>query len=143
MSPKNKALLASFGRVFAAAALAAYLNVGKAPLDLRLDDLKGLVNAGIGAALLTLVNYLRSGETRFGRKSEDSGMGTDDPVQAGGKVAVKTPEGDVVQVKLEEAANAAGPAPVDEDGAPEQTDNGPQPGDKVKTPRTTFSGEMR
>lgn len=86
MTPKRKAMLASFGRIFAAAALAAYLNLGKAPLDLRAEDLKILFNAGIGAALLTLVNYLRQGETRFGTNSQDIGMGGADALGADGKV---------------------------------------------------------
>ncbi|MEO6205031.1 MAG: hypothetical protein ABIO67_06585 [Mycobacteriales bacterium] len=93
MSDKTRALLNSYGRVFAAAALASYLSLAKAPLDLRLDDLKALANAGIAAALLTLVNYLRSGETRFGRASKDIGMGGDDVLEPGG--VVQTPEGSV------------------------------------------------
>lgn len=88
MSAKTKALLGSFGRVFAAAALAAYLELGKAPLDLRLDDAKSLVNAGIAALLLTVLNYLRPGETRFGRGSEDVGMGGQDTLEPGGEVQV-------------------------------------------------------
>lgn len=88
MSAKTKALLGSFARVFAAAALAAFLELGKQPLDLRLDDAKSLVNAGIAALILTLINYLRPGETRFGRGSEDIGMGGEDTLGPGGEIQV-------------------------------------------------------
>lgn len=98
MSAKTKALLGSFGRVFLAAALAAYLEIGKKPLDLRLDDATALVNAGIAALILTTVNWLRSGETRFGRGSEDIGMGGEDTLGPGGEVQV---EGDGEPVVLD------------------------------------------
>lgn len=62
--------LRSYLRVFAAALIAAYLQLGVAPLDLALGDLKTLGNAGIAAALLTAFNALRSGETRFGLNKE-------------------------------------------------------------------------
>lgn len=89
MSTKTKALVGSFFRVFGAAALAAYLELGKAPLDLRLDDAKTLVNAGIAALVLTAINYLRSGETRFGLGSQDVGMGGADTLGPGGEVRIK------------------------------------------------------
>jgi hypothetical protein len=79
-------MLMSFWRVFAAAALAAYLEIGKSPLNLNLDDASALANAGIAAIILTLVNYLRSGETRFGRGAEDIGMGGEDTLEEGGEV---------------------------------------------------------
>lgn len=59
-------MIGSAARVFAAASLAVYLEMGKAPLDLRLDDAKALLNAGLASLILTAVNYLRAGETRFG-----------------------------------------------------------------------------
>lgn len=86
MNTKTKAMLSSFGRIFLAAALAAYLQLAKAPLDLQLDDIKTLLNAGIAAAVLTLVNFLRTGETRFGTGSVDVGMGGADTLGPGGKV---------------------------------------------------------
>lgn len=89
---KTRALLTSFGRVFAAALLTAYLQLGKAPLDLGLDDAEALLNAGIGALILTAINYFRTGETRFGRGSRDVGMGGEDTLEPGGRV--QTPEGD-------------------------------------------------
>lgn len=138
MSPKRKAMLASFGRIFAAAALAAYLNLGKAPLDLRLEDLKILFNAGIGAAMLTLVNYLRSGETRFGNGSQDIGMGGDDALGPDGKVQTP-PDGQRVDpaaaIVQEQAAadttpTADGPVVfIPTVGVPVQTDNTERPED--------------
>lgn len=126
MSDKTKAMVASFGRVFAAAALAAYLNLGVAPLDLRLEDAKALFSAGIGAALLTLINFLRSGETRFGSGSQDIGMGGADVLEPGGVV---------------QTADGADSAAVDE--TPVQTDNGPREGETALLPKTNFQGEMR
>jgi hypothetical protein len=67
VSARWRAAVESFGRVFAAAALAAYLELGKAPLDLGVADVEVLANAGIAAVVLTVVNALRRGETRFGR----------------------------------------------------------------------------
>lgn len=123
MSDKNRALLASFGRVFAAAALAAYLNLGKAPLDLRLDDAGVLFNAGVGAALLTLVNYLRDGDTRFGRKSEDIGMGGADKLEP--------PTG---QINPDSVRNVEVEVPV-------QTDNTPKDADGEQLPEVDALGE--
>lgn len=93
MSDKTKAMLASFGRVFAAASICAYLNLGKQPLDLQFEDAKVLINAGIGAGLLTLANYLRTGETRFGRASENMGMGGADKLEP--------PAGEIDPISLE------------------------------------------
>lgn len=94
MSVKTKAMLNSFGRVLAATILAAYLELGKAPLDLRLDDLSAIVNATIAALILTAVNWLRSGESRFGRGSEDMGMGGADTLTPPDGV-IQTPDGPV------------------------------------------------
>lgn len=78
MSVKTRALVLSFLRVLSAAALAAYLELGKAPLELGLEDFKALGNAAIAAVLLTAFNYVRSGETRFGLNASEVGMGGDD-----------------------------------------------------------------
>lgn len=94
MSAKTKAMLTSFLRVLGATTLAAYLELGKAPLDLRLDDLTAIVNATIAALILTAVNYLRSGETRFGRGAEDMGMGGEDTVTPPDGQII-TPEGPI------------------------------------------------
>ena len=87
-SPASKALVGSYLRIFAAAVLAAYLNLKKAPVDLRLSDLTTLLNAGISSAVLTVVNFLRSGETRFGRGSQNVGMGHEDQLGPGGEVQI-------------------------------------------------------
>lgn len=70
LSAKDKALVQSFLRMLAATALTAYLALGKAPHALSVDDLRHIADAVIGAGALTLVNYLRPGETRFGVGSE-------------------------------------------------------------------------
>lgn len=144
MSPKNKALLTSFLRVLFATALAAYLEIGKKPLDLRLDDLENFFNAIVGALALTAFNYFRAGETRFGVGSQDIGMGGADVLEPpDGKV--QTPDGPVDPA----AAGLADDPPIvvvekdDGSGQPVQTDNGPKPGDTIKVPVETFSGEMR
>lgn len=62
----------STGRVFLAASLGAYLTLGKAPDDLGLTDLKGFLYAGVAAVLLTAANWLRKGETRFGRGADEA-----------------------------------------------------------------------
>jgi hypothetical protein len=61
-----KAALTSAGRVFAAAALAAFLSSGESVSMLDLQDLRLLLDAGSAAVALTVVNALRRGETRFG-----------------------------------------------------------------------------
>lgn len=86
MDTKTHALLLSYVRVFGASLLAAYLTLGKLPLDLGVDDAKTLFNAGIAAVVLTLVNYFRKGETRFGRGSDGVGMGGEDTLESGGTV---------------------------------------------------------
>lgn len=86
MDTKTRALLLSYVRIFGASLLAAYLTLGKSPLDLGADDAKTLLNAGIAAVVLTLVNYFRKGETRFGVHAEDVGMGGDDTLGYGGQV---------------------------------------------------------
>lgn len=60
----------SCGRVFAAAVLAVFLASGKAPSDLRVDDLVALLDAGLAAVALTGANALRTGERGFGRGAD-------------------------------------------------------------------------
>lgn len=79
-----KAALYSFGRTLAATAISAYLELGKAPLDLELSDLKTLVNATIAAGILFAFNFVRPGETRFGLNAEDRGMGGEDNLEKPG-----------------------------------------------------------
>ena len=66
MSESTKALLESWGRVFITAALAAYIATGVAPWEIDAEGWKAIAAAGIAATVLTVYNYLRPGETRFG-----------------------------------------------------------------------------
>lgn len=66
----DRAVVASFLRVLTATALATFLGLHKAPDQLSLTDLKYIADAVVGAAGLTLVNYFRAGETRFGLGSQ-------------------------------------------------------------------------
>lgn len=83
ISVKTQAMLSSYGRVFLAAALAAFLTLGKGPTALGVSDLLVLVDAGIAALVITALNALRKGETRFGRGSADLGMGGEDRLSMG------------------------------------------------------------
>lgn len=71
-----KPLLESYGRVFLAASLAAYLGLDHGLQDLTAADLWSLANAGLGAALVTAINVIRPGETAFGvtSKTEESSL---------------------------------------------------------------------
>jgi hypothetical protein len=64
---RRQAAFASFRRVLLATALAAYLELGVAPLDLRPEHATAILNAVLAAAALTAFNAVRPGETRFGR----------------------------------------------------------------------------
>lgn len=64
----RQAALRSFLRVLTATALATYLELGVAPLDLRPEHAPAILNAVLAAALLTAFNAVRPGETRFGRQ---------------------------------------------------------------------------
>lgn len=75
---RREAAARSFLRVLAATTLASYFELGKAPLDLTWSDGRALGNAALAAALLTTYNALRSGETRFGR-------GSDEPAETAGQ----------------------------------------------------------
>ncbi|MFZ5852294.1 MAG: hypothetical protein ACOYY2_13000 [Actinomycetota bacterium] len=68
MNKHLKAAAASFARVLSAAAVAAYLAQGKTDLSTwTWDDVQTFGWATASAAVLTLVNWLRAGETRYGR----------------------------------------------------------------------------
>jgi hypothetical protein len=58
---------ASYGRVFAGAVVVAFLASGEGLSTLSLDDLRLLLDAGVGALAVTAANALRPGESRFGR----------------------------------------------------------------------------
>ena len=90
MSAQTKALIASFLRVLAGCFITALTAVGVAkgygPLDFTADDWKAVANSVIGALVVTVGNYLRSGETRFGVGARDIGMGGEDTLGPGGTV---------------------------------------------------------
>lgn len=71
-SQQYKSAAASCARVFAGAVLVAFLAAGEGISTLSLDDLRLLLDAGVGALAVTAVNALRPGETRFGRGAEGS-----------------------------------------------------------------------
>lgn len=73
-SPTQKAMVFSFLRVLAATAVAAFLALGKKFSELELADLTAIGDAVLAAAGLTLVNYLRPGERRFGVHAEPEGF---------------------------------------------------------------------
>ncbi len=60
----------SYARVFAAGVLVAFLASGQRPSEVTLADAWLLLDAGIGALLLTAANALRTGERRFGRGAD-------------------------------------------------------------------------
>jgi hypothetical protein len=62
-----RAAALSASRVFAAAAIAAWLATGQSVSELDVADLHLVLDAGAGAVLVTAGNALRRGETRFGR----------------------------------------------------------------------------
>lgn len=79
MTPERRALLGSFGRVFAAAAFARALGLDHGLTHISVEDVRVVTDAGLAAVLLTAVNYLRPGETRFGR-TPDPAPDSADPV---------------------------------------------------------------
>lgn len=72
MTEERKQLLESWARIFIAAALAAYIAIGAAPWDIDAEGWKTVVAAGISATVLTIYNFVRPGETRFGHGAENS-----------------------------------------------------------------------
>jgi hypothetical protein len=70
MTQQNKNLVASFGRVFVTALLAQFIASGGDVFALDADGGKAILGAGIAALALSVLNYLRPGDTRFGRGSD-------------------------------------------------------------------------
>lgn len=62
LTPKNKALLASYARSFLAAALAVYLTGNSNPSD--------IVAAGVAAVAPPLLRWLNKNDPAFGRGSK-------------------------------------------------------------------------
>jgi hypothetical protein len=70
MNKEQKALLASWGRSFAAACLAQFLALGSSSFDLDGDALKSVVAAGLAAILPVVIRWLNPNDVAFGYKGE-------------------------------------------------------------------------
>lgn len=66
MNQQIKAFLISYVRLFAAAAIACYLTLGKQPLELGSQDWKAIANAAIAALILGVFNALNPSDSRYG-----------------------------------------------------------------------------
>jgi hypothetical protein len=89
-----KAYLISYLRLFAAAAIAAYLVLGTAPLDLQWEDAKALLNAGIGALIVSIGNALNPADNRYGIGAPKA------KELSAGDVATNTDEGGYAIIEL-------------------------------------------
>lgn len=63
----NKAMLASYGRVFLATALAALFATGKLPTELTSAEWLNVANAIWVATIPTIIRYLNPNDPAFGR----------------------------------------------------------------------------
>jgi hypothetical protein len=68
MNKEHKALIASWGRSFAAACLAQFLALGGSAFDLDGDALKSVVAAGLAAILPVVIRWLNPNDVAFGSK---------------------------------------------------------------------------
>ena len=66
MNQQIKAFVISYLRLFVAAAIGAYLMLGKQPLELGSQDLKAIANAAIGALIVAVFNALNPKDGRYG-----------------------------------------------------------------------------
>lgn len=62
----NKAMFASWGRSFLAAALSAFIATGGDVFSLNLDGVKAILTAGIVAVLPVVMRYLNPSDSAFG-----------------------------------------------------------------------------
>lgn len=67
MNSKTKAILASWGRAFAAACVAQYLALGVAAFDVNGEILKSVFNAGVAAVIPVILRWLNPNDEAFGR----------------------------------------------------------------------------
>ena len=67
MNKEHKALLASWGRSFAAACLAQYIALGGSAFDLNGDAFKSVFSAGLAAILPVIIRWLNPNDKAFGR----------------------------------------------------------------------------
>jgi hypothetical protein len=68
MNKETKALLASWGRSFAAACVAQFLAIGGSAFDLNGDALKSIISAGLAAILPVVIRWLNPNDAAFGIK---------------------------------------------------------------------------
>lgn len=68
MNREQKALLASWGRSFAAACVAQFLAFGGSAFDLNGDAIKSIISAGIAAILPVVLRWLNPNDASFGYK---------------------------------------------------------------------------
>jgi hypothetical protein len=66
MNQQIKAFLISYARLFLAAAITAYLIIGKQPLELGSADWRVIANAAIGALIIAAGNALNPKDGRYG-----------------------------------------------------------------------------
>ena len=71
MNKEQKALLASWGRSFAAACLAQFLALGGSAFDLNGDAIKSVFAAGIAAILPVVIRWLNPKDIAFGNKGDE------------------------------------------------------------------------
>ena len=70
MNKETKALLASWGRSFAAACVAQFLAFGGSAFDLNGDAVKSILSAGIAALFPVILRWLNPNDVAFGYKGE-------------------------------------------------------------------------
>jgi hypothetical protein len=70
MNKEQKALLASWGRSFAAACVAQFLAFGGSAFDLDGDAVKSIISAGVAALLPVILRWLNPNDAAFGYKGE-------------------------------------------------------------------------
>ena len=70
MNKEQKALLASWGRSFAAACVAQFLALGGSAFDLNGDAAKSIISAGVAALLPVILRWLNPNDTAFGSKGK-------------------------------------------------------------------------
>ena len=70
MNKEQKALLASWGRSFAAACVAQFLALGSSAFDLNGDAAKSIISAGVAALLPVILRWLNPNDVAFGYKGE-------------------------------------------------------------------------
>ena len=69
MSTKTKAMLASYGRSFLTAALAAFVETGGDIFSLNVEGLKAIITAGTVAILPVLMRALNPNDAAFGKEA--------------------------------------------------------------------------